>query len=158
MPDTPKDLMAAWNEMAATCEAKQCLVLSKARLRHAIRRLKDPWWSSMWREGLAWVPKLAFLQGENDRHWRANIDWFLRETSLMKLLEGQYGEPDDQCEPDPDTDPWTRPHSPQEEEKIWADEDRFKKQFPHTYPQCDVRREAELAAEAKAKGEEKSDG
>ena len=34
----------------------------------------------------------AFLRGENDRGWRATIDWLLKAQNMAKVLEGTYGD------------------------------------------------------------------
>ena len=34
--------------------------------------------------------RAPFLCGENDRGWRANIDFFLQAKSSTKLMEGAY--------------------------------------------------------------------
>ncbi len=35
-----------------------------------------------------------FLRGENDRNWRADIDWIFRnDTNYVKILEGSYNDP-----------------------------------------------------------------
>ena len=31
-----------------------------------------------------------FLKGNNDRGWKANFDWLLKETNMVKVLEGNY--------------------------------------------------------------------
>ena len=31
-----------------------------------------------------------FLNGQNDRKWKANLDWLLKETNMAKVLEGKY--------------------------------------------------------------------
>jgi len=36
------------------------------------------------------IPDSPFLLGENDRGWRADIDWFLRPDSVTRILEGKY--------------------------------------------------------------------
>jgi len=31
-----------------------------------------------------------FMQGENDREWKADFDWILNQTNFIKILEGNY--------------------------------------------------------------------
>lgn len=31
-----------------------------------------------------------FLQGQNDRNWKADFDWILNQTNFIKILEGNY--------------------------------------------------------------------
>ena len=35
----------------------------------------------------------VFLQGENDRGWRADFDWLMNEANMVKVLEGKYDQP-----------------------------------------------------------------
>ena len=36
------------------------------------------------------IPDCPFLVGDNDKGWRADLDWFLRPDSVTKILEGKY--------------------------------------------------------------------
>ena len=36
------------------------------------------------------VRSSSFCRGQNDRGWRADLDWFLRPDTVTKLLEGKY--------------------------------------------------------------------
>ena len=38
----------------------------------------------------ATVAEIPFLNGENDRGWKADFDWLLKETNMLKVLEGKY--------------------------------------------------------------------
>ena len=31
-----------------------------------------------------------FLKGKNDRNWRANFDWILKDANIAKILDGLY--------------------------------------------------------------------
>jgi hypothetical protein len=54
-------------------------------------RLRDPWWSEHWREGLARIRGSPFCRGETDSGtWVADIDWFLKPKSLTSIIEGKY--------------------------------------------------------------------
>lgn len=35
----------------------------------------------------------SFCGGQNDRHWKADFDWLLNESNLVKVLEGKYDNP-----------------------------------------------------------------
>ncbi len=43
-----------------------------------------------WNEALGTIENSEFLRGENDRAWRANLDFMLQPSSFNKLLEGSY--------------------------------------------------------------------
>jgi hypothetical protein len=34
--------------------------------------------------------KSDFLNGHNDRNWKASFDWILRPENFIKILEGNY--------------------------------------------------------------------
>ncbi|HEX5102774.1 MAG TPA: hypothetical protein VFV87_03135 [Pirellulaceae bacterium] len=53
-------------------------------------RARDPQWLAGIDDALSAVAASQFLQGDNDRNWRADIDWFLRPDSLTRILEGKY--------------------------------------------------------------------
>lgn len=40
------------------------------------------------------VERSNFLKGKNERKWRANFDWIMKETNFIKILEGNYDECD----------------------------------------------------------------
>lgn len=61
-----------------------------ARKRALKARLRDPHWLEQSLRAIAKIPKTPFLIGENDRGWRANIDWLLRPDSVARVLEGAY--------------------------------------------------------------------
>ena len=31
-----------------------------------------------------------FLKGNNDKNWSANFDWLIKDTNIVKVLEGKY--------------------------------------------------------------------
>ena len=43
-----------------------------------------------WEKALSTIGGSAFLQGENDRGWRADLDFICQEKSWRKLQEGSY--------------------------------------------------------------------
>lgn len=53
-------------------------------------RMADPFFRENYREGIAMIPNLPFCCGENDRGWRANVDWFLKPKALAGIMEGRY--------------------------------------------------------------------
>ncbi len=79
------ELLTFWND----------LMRRKDRLtdkrRKAFRcRLNDRWWQENWRVAIAKAVDMPFLNGENDRGWRADLDWFLKPDSVTKIMEGKY--------------------------------------------------------------------
>lgn len=68
-------------------------LLTDARVRAIDRRRRDTLATrDAWREYFGRVAGTPFLTGENDRGWRANIDWLVRPANVARVLEGTYGE------------------------------------------------------------------
>jgi hypothetical protein len=82
-----QEFVDAWN--AHPC-FPACRKLTEARKRHLRARLADSSWVSSWREALARAAASPFCRGENDRGWRADVDWFLKPDTVTKILEGKY--------------------------------------------------------------------
>jgi len=38
------------------------------------------------------VSSNSFFSGENDRNWKANFDWIMKEGNFIKILEGNYSD------------------------------------------------------------------
>lgn len=87
-------LMEDWNQAAAQLGVRRCASLTEMRRKVARDRLADPFWRDHYREGLVRISKSEFLRGYRQsgsgKTFVANFDWFLRENSLMLLLEGRY--------------------------------------------------------------------
>jgi len=86
-----KQLTAAWNALEGIPAIRSW---SDARRRALKARLRDPAWLEQALEAIRRIPKSPFLCGQNERGWRANIDWLLRPDSVTRVLEGAYeGQP-----------------------------------------------------------------
>ena len=78
------DITAEWNSaMGQNCRP------TPERQRQAAARLKDSWWRDNWRKAIAKAKASEFCNGENDRGWRADLEWFLQPDTGTKLLEGK---------------------------------------------------------------------
>ena len=64
--------------------------VSKTRLRKAKERWKENPSREYWVEVMKKIRQSSFCRGQNDRGWKANIDWLLRPDIHLKLMEGQY--------------------------------------------------------------------
>jgi hypothetical protein len=80
------DVVTAWNASGLA----QCRKLTDKRRSALRKRLADPDWRQTWREALDRAARSSFCQGENDRGWKADIDWFLQPDSVTRILEGKY--------------------------------------------------------------------
>jgi hypothetical protein len=76
-----------WNEVAGF---RKCLRLTGRRLRWFQSRVRDRFWCEHWLEALERASRLPFCLGQNDRSWRADVVWFLRELTVLRLIEGGY--------------------------------------------------------------------
>ena len=85
---TPNDLGRLWNETADPVFPRVILPLSEKRARKfrpAVRARPDPEW---WKALFAKAGGIPFLKGENDRGWRADLEFVVRRRE--EILEGKY--------------------------------------------------------------------
>jgi uncharacterized protein YdaU (DUF1376 family) len=80
----------AWNATALKLGLAQARTLTPARSRSLKARLNEHGLGS-WDTALANVGRSAFLQGKNDRNWRADFDFLVQATSYGKIVDGRYG-------------------------------------------------------------------
>lgn len=96
-PPPFQGILKAWNGVAQKAGLPEAEELTRPRQVAVRARWQSPLWRSRWQEALGKVPGSGFLKGDNDRGWRANLDWFLRPGTVAKLLEGAYhGKPSGQ--------------------------------------------------------------
>lgn len=80
----------AYNEIAEQAGWPKAQKLTQQR-RSAIRqRLRDAGGLEGWQDALAKAKAIPWLSGQNDRGWKANLDFFLQAKSFTKLMEGAY--------------------------------------------------------------------
>jgi hypothetical protein len=79
-----------WNEMASRSGLPAAQKVTASRKAKMSARLKDCGGIDGWRVALEKVTASDFLVGNNDRGWKADIDFVLRESSFVKLMEGKY--------------------------------------------------------------------
>jgi hypothetical protein len=71
----------------------RCKVWTSKRHRGAMARLTEYPNPADWETAIASISSSRFLTGQNDRRWRASIDWILeRPNALAGLLEGKYAD------------------------------------------------------------------
>ena len=81
----PADVVDCWRYYTG-----QSPLMTDKRRRTISARLANSWWREHFAKGCQLVAETGFCQGDNDRGWKANIDWFIRPDSLAKVLEGNY--------------------------------------------------------------------
>lgn len=89
-PVSPEHVIEAWNVMAVEAGVPKAKMTPERRKklvtfihRHPIDDITEAIWA---------VPRTPFLRGENDRGWKASIDFMLQPSSFTKIIEGTYGE------------------------------------------------------------------
>lgn len=85
----PHPVIQAWNDMAL--ESGLSKAQSTKKRAQALRvRMNEAPFREGWQEAIAKIPSSPFLTGQNDRGWRADMDWFLKPDSVVRILEGKY--------------------------------------------------------------------
>ncbi|AMV30864.1 hypothetical protein VN12_19765 [Pirellula sp. SH-Sr6A] len=79
------ELLTIWNDRMRRKDR-----LTDKRRKAFRARLEDRWWLDNWRESIERAVEMPFLNGDNDRGWRADLDWFLKPDSVTKIMEGKY--------------------------------------------------------------------
>lgn len=84
------EALAAFNRMAAEVGLPEAQGLSRKRRLALKARLRDCGGIVGWRIAMDRVRASPFLRGDNDRGWRASLDFLLKAESFAKLMEGAY--------------------------------------------------------------------
>jgi hypothetical protein len=80
----------AYNATALRCGLPQAAALSPDRQRKIIARLRI-YGLEGWHRALANLEKSAHCQGQNDRGWRADLEFVCQAKSFNRLHDGGYG-------------------------------------------------------------------
>lgn len=88
IPPVPvASIVEVWNSAEGL---KSCLKISNSRKRSIESRLKEPFFVANWKSAIDRVAKSRFCTGTNDRGWKANIDWFTKPDTVIKIMEGAF--------------------------------------------------------------------
>jgi len=79
-----------WNDLCKKIGLSQCQKITAARKAATRARLKDCNGIEGWKAMLGIVESNPFFHGDNDRGWKANIDFVLKEGKFAKIMEGSY--------------------------------------------------------------------
>lgn len=82
-------VLDAWNAMATRAGLPKVRLMTKARQMNLRGRIREVGIAGML-EAIARVEASAFCCGDNDRGWKADLDFILQPKSLAKLLEHGY--------------------------------------------------------------------
>jgi hypothetical protein len=83
--ETMREIVSEWNKIPGVTKADRITAKRRASLN---ARLREAYFRSNWQQGIARVALSDFCRGA--KKWRADIDWFLRPDTLVKILEGAY--------------------------------------------------------------------
>lgn len=89
-PDDVQQAFDAYNATAQTAELPKAQVLNTTRRASLKRRLKECGGLEGWAEALRKLEASSHCRGNNDRGWRADLDFLLQAQSFTRLMEGRY--------------------------------------------------------------------
>lgn len=84
------EALAAFNRMAAEVGLPEAQGLIRKRRVALKARLQECGGIAGWRIAMDRVRSSPFLRGDNDRGWRASLDFLLKPESFAKPMEGAY--------------------------------------------------------------------
>lgn len=70
----------------------RCVKLSERRRRAIGARMRAGYTLEDFKKLFEKAEQSEFLKGKNDRDWRADFDWLLKDANIVKVLEGRYDE------------------------------------------------------------------
>lgn len=81
------EIQSAWNAMAPEFGLPRFESWNEDRTKHLRARIRSTYWRENWRAAIDRVPESPWNLGENPSGWLANVDWFLRDKTVPKLME-----------------------------------------------------------------------
>ncbi len=89
----PDNVIEMWNEVIVGEENKKGQIhLTEDRRKKIQSRARDSLPDGQhWLDYFQSIAVDAFCMGENDRGWKASIDWALKTANIIKMKEGGYG-------------------------------------------------------------------
>lgn len=84
------DAVSEWNLSCETTKLSKVQALNDKRRKSIKERLKECGGIEGWKIALSKIQESDFLMGRNDRGWKPNIDFFLRQDKFIKLMEDGY--------------------------------------------------------------------
>lgn len=88
--DAVDEAFRLYNETAHTARLTKAQVLTERREKQLRRRLAECGGIEGWRVAMAKLAASPLCTGDNDRGWRADIDFVLQPKSFTRLMEGFY--------------------------------------------------------------------
>jgi hypothetical protein len=88
IPD--QEIADAWNALATEFGLTPCHGIHGKRRKALAARWKEKRWRDGWKSALDRLRGIRWIRGDNQRGWKAHIDWFLRPEVVTRILEGQH--------------------------------------------------------------------
>ena len=82
-----KDVIDTWNGIP---DVPHVSVLTAPRKRLLAVRMSEEFFVQNWKAAMAKIAKIHGMRGKGVSTWRASLDWFLKDGSAVKLMEGNY--------------------------------------------------------------------
>ena len=90
VPSEVRGAFDAYNQLAWQTGWPKAIALSKPRAAKLKARLAEAGGLDGWCDALQKAAGNTFMAGDNERGWRADLDFFLQQKSFTKLIEGSY--------------------------------------------------------------------
>jgi len=82
--------LSDWQSLSEELGLSQVAKLTTARRSNLKARLSDCGGLDGWRSALAKIRGSPFLLGKNDRGWKIDFDFLVKDQNFTKLMEGKY--------------------------------------------------------------------
>lgn len=89
IPSPLKDVMAAWNAMAARHQLPMCVMLNGTRRKNLEARIRESG-IDMVLYAISDLPNIPFCVGDNNIGFKADFDFFVQRKSFTRVVEGFY--------------------------------------------------------------------
>jgi uncharacterized protein YdaU (DUF1376 family) len=86
----PADIIDCWNHYTENTPLPEALALSPGREKHIRARLEDDFFVANFEQAIIRITRSGFCLGQNDRRWKADIDWLIRPETVARVMEGKY--------------------------------------------------------------------
>lgn len=85
-----KEIILQFVERWNSTTLPKCLEITRKRITSISQRLENPFFKDNWEQALEKIKVSSFCNGQNDRKWKATIDWFIRPDTVTKIMEGAF--------------------------------------------------------------------
>lgn len=86
-----REAFAIYNETAKRCGLPTARVFDKERAKALAMRVKDAGGLEGFRQAMLNIERSAFLRGQTDKPFKADLNFVCQRSSFIRLLEGGYG-------------------------------------------------------------------